>query len=79
MTVRISPIKRVTTLMAFCPRKRVRAWPLTKVAQVTAIYDKRRVLAIDVPWTDAKKVRGLLVQGDRIDVVDVNGKRTEFK
>jgi len=51
----------------------------TKVAQVTAIYDKRRVLAIDVPWTDAKKVRGLLVQGDRIDVVDVNGKRTEFK
>ncbi len=44
-----------------------------------AIYDKRRVLAIDVPWTDAKKVRGLLVQGDRIDVVDVNGKRSEFK
>lgn len=45
----------------------------TKVAQVTDLYGGQRVLAIDVPWTQPKDVRGLLIQGEKIDVVDVQG------
>ena len=48
----------------------------TKVTYPTFIYDRRRVLAIDTPWTDLPNVRGLLVEGDKAFFVDVNGKRT---
>ena len=48
----------------------------TKVAHPTFIYDKRRVLAIDTPWTDLPNVRGFLVETDKTFFVDVNGKRT---
>jgi len=51
----------------------------TKVTQVGSMYDKRRVLAIDIPWTDVNEVRGIIVEGTKLDVVDVNGKRVPFK
>lgn len=51
----------------------------TKVKKVTPMFGKRRVLPIDIPWTNVDKVRGILVRGERIDVVDVRGKRTELK
>ena len=48
----------------------------TQVARVTAMFGKRRVLAIDTPWTHVETVQGILVTGDKIQVVDVRGKRT---
>ena len=47
----------------------------TKVERVTSVFGGRRVLAIDIPWTDLDKVRGILVEGERMHVVDARGKR----
>ncbi|MCH6573088.1 MAG: TonB-dependent receptor plug domain-containing protein, partial [Proteobacteria bacterium] len=38
----------------------------TKVKKVAPMFGKRRVLPIDIPWTDVDAVRGILVRGDRI-------------
>lgn len=51
----------------------------TKVSKVGSMFGQRRVLAIDIPWTDVKEVRGIFVEGDKLDVVDVTGKRVPFK
>ncbi len=48
----------------------------TQVARVTEMFGRRRVLAIDTPWTNVETVQGILVTGDKIQVVDVRGKRT---
>ncbi len=51
----------------------------TKVSKVGSMFGQRRVLAIDIPWTDVKEVRGIYVEGGKLDVVDVTGKRVPFK
>lgn len=51
----------------------------TQVGSVSSMFGKRRVIAIDIPWTDVNQVRGILVQGEKLEVVDVNGKRVPFK
>jgi hypothetical protein len=51
----------------------------TKVKRVTAMFGKRRVLAIDIPWTNVDNVRGILVTGDRIEVIDVRGRRSPLE
>ncbi len=50
----------------------------TKVTQVGTLFGNRRVLAIDIPWTDANNIRGIFVEGDKLDIVDINGKRVPF-
>ena len=47
----------------------------SKVTKITALFGKRRVLAIDIPWRKAKDVRGLLIKGKRVEVVDIQGQR----
>jgi hypothetical protein len=49
----------------------------TQVPRVTKMFG-RRVLAIDTPWTNVDTVQGILVTGDKIQVVDVRGKRTKL-
>ena len=51
----------------------------TKVTRVGSMYEKRRVLAIDIPWTKVDDVRGIIVEGGKLDVVDVHGKRVAYK
>ena len=51
----------------------------TKVTRVGSMYEKRRVLAIDIPWTDVNEVRGIIVEGGKLDVVDALGKRVAYK
>ncbi len=51
----------------------------TQVARIGSMYGKRRVLAIDIPWTKVEMVRGILITGDKLDVVDVHGKRVPFE
>ena len=50
----------------------------TQVARVTEMFGRRRVLAIDTPWTNVENVQGILVTGDKIQVVDVQGRRTRL-
>ncbi len=50
----------------------------TKVGRVTPLFDGR-VIAIDIPWTKPDRVRALSIRGDRIDVVDIEGRRSPFE
>lgn len=49
----------------------------TKVGRVTPLFDGR-VIAIDIPWTNPDRVRALSIRGERIDVVDIEGRRSPF-
>ncbi len=51
----------------------------TKIKKIAPMFGARRVLPIDIPWTDASKVRGILVTGERVDVIDIRGKRTRLE
>ena len=42
----------------------------TKVEKVKILFGKRRVIAIDIPWTDLQNVRGLRVEGEKVEVVN---------
>lgn len=47
----------------------------TKVKKIAPMFGKRRVLPIDIPWTDPKKARGIVIEGKDIHVVDIKGTR----
>lgn len=49
----------------------------TKVSRVTSMFEGR-VLAIDIPWTKPKKVRGLRFEGSALSTVDIEGKSDPF-
>lgn len=51
----------------------------TQVERVTTMFGRRRVLAIDIPWTNVDNVRGILVTGDQIVAIDVRGKQSPLK
>ncbi len=50
----------------------------TKVDTPQLLYSGRQVIAIDVPWTKLKRVRGLWVEGDSVELVDIQGKHVPF-
>ena len=51
----------------------------TMVEKVKVLFGKRRVIAIDVPWTNLENVRGLRIEGTKVDVVDHLGAREPLK
>lgn len=51
----------------------------TKVKEVEALYDDRRVIDIDTTWTGDDKVRGLLARKGKLFLLDIRGKKREFK
>ncbi len=51
----------------------------TKVSEVTSVYPNRRVLAIDIPWATSETAGGILIEGEEIHVLDLQGGRRELK
>lgn len=51
----------------------------TKVPEVTEVYPNRRVLAIDVPWATSKLAGGILIEGEKIHILDLQGRSRELK
>lgn len=51
----------------------------TKVNKIAFKFGNRRVLPIDIPWTNPKKVRGVSIQGDHVEVLDIDGRREVLK
>lgn len=49
----------------------------TKVPQVTSMFGGR-ILAIDIPWTQPTKVRGLRIESDKVELVNIKGERKAF-
>ncbi len=45
----------------------------SKVKDFTSLFGGRRVLAIDIPWTDSENVRGLWIEKDKFGQADANG------
>ena len=50
----------------------------TKVDRPQFVYEKRRVLALDVPWTKPKDVRGLWIEDGKSSLVDIRGRKEEL-
>ena len=51
----------------------------TKVERIAPLFGERRVLPIDIPWTHPARVRGIVIRGKRIDVIDAQGTRRRLE